>query len=135
MFTENQLVFVYGSLRKGLGNSGILATSNMLRATATDDLMTMVSLGGFPAVDRTVESSSIQGELYECAPDVMVRLDRLESNGSFYTRYPTKLSTGETAWCYFIDGIAQKESNRRHMGIVESGDWKEYVNNGRENAA
>ena len=126
LFEDNQLVFVYGSLRKGFGNNRLLQGQEFLRASATEDKFLMYSMGGFPAVDTSVDSNQIQGELYEVNPEGMARLDRLEGYPSFYDRKEVKLATGETAWVYFIDEFHKRYGS--NYETVENGDWKEYRN-------
>lgn len=67
----------------------------------------MKSLGSFPGVIEGVKPGAhIYGELYEVTcPQTMKNLDRLEGNGSFYTRYETEIvlpKTGQEfcAWMY-----------------------------------
>lgn len=96
------LVFVYGSLKLGYGNHPILGASPLRDVTRTVSRnFTMVSLGGFPGVELG-GSYNIEGEVYEVTDEVLARLDRLESNGSFYQRYQTFLANGDTAWMYCL---------------------------------
>ena len=91
-------VFVYGSLKRGFGNHGLLSQSEFLgEAETCDSRFKMVSLGGFPGV-YDVGNDKIRGEIYSVDPYTLRNLDRLESEGSFYSRrtFSFKLSDGTT---------------------------------------
>lgn len=90
-------VFVYGSLKKGFGNHGLLARSEFLgNAETVESRFKMVSLGGFPGVYDT-GGDKIKGEIYKVDHMTLRNLDRLESEGSFYGRrtHNFKLESGE----------------------------------------
>lgn len=96
------LVFVYGSLKSGFGNHPILGDSPLRDVTRTVSRnFSMISMGGFPGVSKG-GTYNIEGEVYEVTDEVLARLDRLESNGSFYQRYETFLANGDTAWMYCL---------------------------------
>jgi gamma-glutamylcyclotransferase (GGCT)/AIG2-like uncharacterized protein YtfP len=90
-------VFVYGSLKKGFGNHGFLSQSEFLGdATTVDSRFRMVSLGSFPGV-YDVGNDKIKGEIYSVNHYTLRNLDRLESEGSFYSRrtFSFELSNGQ----------------------------------------
>ena len=90
-------VFVYGSLKKGFGNHGFLSQSEFLgEAVTVESRFKMVSLGSFPGVYDT-GSDKIKGEIYSINQYTLRNLDRLESEGSFYSRrtFSFELSSGE----------------------------------------
>jgi gamma-glutamylcyclotransferase (GGCT)/AIG2-like uncharacterized protein YtfP len=114
------LVAVYGSLRKGLHNHGLLAQSPQL-GTDTAQGFKMYSMGGFPFItheDATPEDT-ITIEVYEVTPIEMRRLDRLEGYPSFYNRELIDTKFGK-AWIYFIDG------DKDGYPPVVDGDWLKY---------
>jgi len=98
------LVFVYGSLKRGLWNHSYLSGATFLGETRTlSREFRMESLGSFPAVykvQRGGERYGIQGELYEVTNKVLEKLDILENNGRFYNRELVKLANGKEAWMY-----------------------------------
>ena len=109
-------VFVYGSLRKGHGNHGLLHSAKFLRQDITSPEFTMYDLGAFPAV-TTEGGTAIHGELYEVDDETFQRLDILEGYPDFYDRM--LLSFGEDrAWMYFIDDMGRGN-------IVETGNWND----------
>jgi len=123
-----ELVAVYGSLRKGLGNHRVLGDSECVGKGLVTGFG-MYSLGGYPALTTLAERTDVVVEVYEADEDTMVRLDRLEGYPTFYDRkkVAVHLDAGEagveaytTAWIYYIDNTFDE---RR---FVEGGDWVEY---------
>lgn len=122
---------VYGTLRKGQGNHHCLNGATYI-GTCRALGWTMVSLGGFPAVQETWDEDeepigSIVVEIYECPPDVVARCNRLEgydpdsSNNSFYDRTRAETELGD-AHIYTMHNILEDNYDR-----IESGDWVQYV--------
>lgn len=106
------LVFVYGTLKRGHGNHVLLENSDYL-GEAVSELsryeMRAPETGGFPFVtDVSVHSKNkgrILGEIYRVDDSVLDRLDLLEGHPSFYTRRIRTfklLDSGEVvaAWIY-----------------------------------
>ena len=117
-------VFVYGSLLPGLGNHGVIASSETLGAATTEPIYTMVSLGAFPAIVEGGETA-IHGEVYEVDSDTLAALDRLEGHPRFYKRMLIWLAGGESsAYTYLLppERIAD-----RHLLEVPSGNWYEHL--------
>ena len=119
----NDIVAVYGSLRKGLGNHRLLSTSESLGTHVVNIPFKMVSLGGFPALVPQDDSHEITVELYTSDdPDVYSSLDMLEGYPSFYNRKKIAVD-GKPAWVYFIES----HEYVRGRDVVESGDWSNFV--------
>lgn len=121
----SHLVFVYGSLRQGMGNHRLLADSELL-GTDLIDGWSMVSLGAYPAIYRDEKNEvGIVGEVYRCNELTFRRLDQLEGYPNFYDRCQVETAYGD-AWVYYF-----KDSDRagRHLTKVVAGDWCEYVSN------
>lgn len=107
-----QLVFVYGTLKKGNHNHHLIAKANYCgKAHTTKSEYQMYHLGGFPGV--TKGDRVIYGEVYMVNEDVMKSLDRLEGHPSFYERilvpvgiYGDKKGeeTSTKAWIYIYKG-------------------------------
>lgn len=119
-------VFVYGSLLRGLGNHGVLGESREVGSGMAQGSFEMISMGGFPGAYRVPVGGWIVGEVYECDADMMGRLDRLESNGSFYQRelVDVFLSNGDTveAWVYLL-----MDPGHYGQSVVPGNDWFEFV--------
>jgi len=99
--------FVYGTLKRGKGNHDILGKSLLVDAKAlTLDNYTLYNLG-CPGAVRNPKGKPVLGELYEVYDLLTIdRLDALEGNGHFYTRYkrPIKANWANNnkidAWIY-----------------------------------
>lgn len=123
----SKLYAVYGSLRKGLGNHRILGESKFKGEFTTPPNFTMYSLGGFPGVIEK-GNTPITLEVYEVEEiDIESRLDILEGyHGKYYGANLYNKETIETpfgeAFIYYF--------NRENLPypVVESGDWKKYLN-------
>lgn len=112
------LVAVYGSLRKGLGNHGVLGDSELLGTTQVHGFE-MISLGGFPAIydgegEITIEVYSMDSEM------TAKNLDMLEGYPTFYNRKIIETEFGD-AWVYFFDNPTRYPQIK-----VEEGDWVVY---------
>lgn len=84
-------VFVYGSLKRGFHNNGILLTggADFLTEAVTKYMnFLMFSLGSYPGVITTRSSVGyrIGGEIWMVNQKTLGRLDLLEGNGFMYRR-------------------------------------------------
>ena len=77
------LVFVYGSLKKGFNNHPLLERSECVGRGLVHDAQ-LYSLGSFPAL--VIGEGSVEGEVYEADEETMKRLDMLEGHPHFYQR-------------------------------------------------
>jgi len=123
---DTDLFAVYGSLRNGFGNHGIIAQfSPELVSVEALHGWKMVSMGPFPAIYKSndqedyvvVEVYSVPAELHSQAAQ---SLDWLEGFPDFYDRELVDTDHGK-AWVYF-----REEHEVRGLTPVESGDWVEY---------
>ena len=81
--TKKHQVFVYGTLKHGFWNNRLLENAEYV-GNALIEGLDLFSLGGFPGVvDGT---GRVVGEVYMVDDLELKHLDRLEGNGSFYTR-------------------------------------------------
>lgn len=118
---QKHKVFVYGSLKKGFGNSQLLETAKFIcEDTTKESSFNMFSFGGFPGLNRG-GAFKISGELYEVDDIDLARLDRLESNGSFYQREQVELDSGDKAWMYITIQEHDYNSTDNEDGIQT---WK-----------
>ena len=118
-------VAVYGSLRKGLHNHGLLAQAKSL-GTERIKGFNMYSLGSFPFVTTrgTTGESEITIEVYEVTPAEFRRLDMLEGYPSFYNRILVDTTHGQ-AWIYYIDNDDSYSTTRNER--VQDGDWLKFL--------
>jgi gamma-glutamylcyclotransferase (GGCT)/AIG2-like uncharacterized protein YtfP len=116
-------VAVYGSLRQGFHNYGLLENSKYLGTFKTKPVFTMLSLRAFPGLILD-GNTSIVIEVYEVDEKVFSRLDSLEGYPSFYNRIQIPVEGIEgSAWIYYLNSKDRRYSEE----IVECGDWKEYM--------
>ena len=123
-------VAVYGSLRQGMGNHGLLRGQEFVGTTVTDEPFAMYSLGGFPKVVlRGEKVCPIVVEVYNVDEQGLVALNRLEgfsgsNDGSnFYDRSTVSTPLGDVEIYHIEDGYGGTR------GLVESGDWVEFRKN------
>lgn len=102
---ERTMVFVYGSLKRGLGNHRVIEAPDTIDMGA-DILMYpgfMVDLGAFPGLVKMNEGiEQIHGEVYEVSPDTFSRLDMLEGYPRFYSREQRLTKNRHRVWVYFL---------------------------------
>ena len=114
MSNEN-LVFVYGSLKQGYHNHEVISfdfdthTKNKgydyLGKAKTVDKFAMYDMGSFPAISFDENGKQVSGELYAVDDATFDLLDTLEGYPEHYNRKLVKLDVDEDieAWIYFYD--------------------------------
>lgn len=112
------ILFVYGTLRKGLYNHDVLKDSQCL---GNDSITAeLYDLGYYPAV---LEGEGVVfGELYEVEPIVMDFIDYMEF-GAGYNRQQVRTHGGLVAHTYFYRGLLPK------YAMIQSGDYRQYLEN------
>ncbi|TLD70148.1 gamma-glutamylcyclotransferase [Phragmitibacter flavus] len=95
---QQVLVFVYGTLKRGLENGHYLTGQKFLGEARTQPLYRMASFGGYPGMYPVSESESenglaIHGEVWSIDETTRARLDLLEDLAvGLYTFDPVKLA-------------------------------------------
>ncbi len=116
------LIFVYGTLRKGFGNHRLLENAEFLGTGRTKEKYKMTA-NGIPFVSKNEPVSYIIGEVYKIDDKTLKRLDELEGHPDWYKREKVKiiLETGKEveAWIYF-----NEVSEGRYL--IKSGDFKKF---------
>jgi gamma-glutamylcyclotransferase (GGCT)/AIG2-like uncharacterized protein YtfP len=75
----SNIVFVYGTLKQGYGNHGLLHSQEFLREARTLPKYRLYDVGHFPCmVKDDVNGVAVQGELYSVSDAIKRRLDYLE---------------------------------------------------------
>jgi len=96
-------VFVYGTLKRGQSNHGLLINDKYIGADSITMKGRMVDLGAFPGVIRNQrDEATIRGEVYEVDDDTLNGLDYLEGHPTFYRRDKYKTDTGIRCWMYTL---------------------------------
>lgn len=86
------LLFVYGTLKQGKANHGILRSdpaTKFIGPGSTYDRFAMYSAGGFPVVvegEYSKQTFRVEGEVYDVTEKMLARLDILEQVPDMYTR-------------------------------------------------
>lgn len=94
----SQLIFVYGSLKKGFHNHRVMEMAKarfLTKARSKDRAFSLFSLGAFPALDVAKDDETpfnIAGELYEVPNSGVPIIDRLESG---YNKGKITLNAGD----------------------------------------
>lgn len=120
--SEKQIVFVYGTLKRGFGNHHLLNGSKFISQAITKEKYALY-VSGIPFVIEDEPVSHIAGEVYEVDDKTLARLDHLEGHPDWYRRKSVDVSvnkdegTGDArlieAWIYFFP--------KRQGTLVESG--------------
>jgi len=116
-------IFVYGSLRKGLGNHYLLANARFDGEARTTPGFHLYDLGAFPGMIATaLGRAGVVGEVYLVDGRTLARVDRLEGHPRFYCRMPIELAYGRAVETYLlrIDQVSGYD-------VVPGGDWLKYV--------
>lgn len=123
--SEKKLVAVYGSLRKDLHNHGLLEDAKYLGEFNTPPEYNLYDLGSFPGLKENGNTSVIM-EVYEVTDAQAHRIDRLEGytpgqKATFYDKVPISTPYGKASVYTYVPFISEDR-------LVESGDWKEFIN-------
>jgi len=128
MNKKKNLVAVYGSLRKGLGNyEDHLGKATFVGEFKTEPVYNLHSLGGFPGLKENGNTSVVM-EVYEVNEVEAHNIDRLEgytpgsNDNTFYDKKDINTPWGVASVYIYVKDLPKSS-------IVESGDWKEFKNN------
>jgi gamma-glutamylaminecyclotransferase len=73
-----RLLFVYGTLKRGLCRHHALAGARFIGEARTPPDFRLIHLGTYPGLVRDTPGVSIRGELWEVDADCLARLDEVE---------------------------------------------------------
>lgn len=129
--TGDSLVFVYGSLRSGLGNHRCMGDATLISTAILSpepgQEFRMVSLGTFPAlIDTDSETAApATGEVYGASPEVMANLDSLEGIAhGLYERRRCMVTLEDRHLFAYVYILADSDTA---APSVEGGDWLKYL--------
>lgn len=116
-----QMVFVYGTLKRGQRNHGLLEKAEYLgpdQTAGSDWLMT--TNGSYPSVSPASSAGvQVHGELYAVDQTTLAAMDRLEAYRELYGREQVRLASGATAWMYTRQANAVQTE-----WTVDDGNWR-----------
>lgn len=113
-------VAVYGTLKFGLANHGLLRQARYLGETLLHDI-TLYDLGWFPGA-KLEPSGGILAEVYGVDESILALLDHLEGfrpgdpESSLFLRHPVETPLGE-AWVYIYNHPVDE------FEPIRSGSW------------
>lgn len=112
-------VFVYGTLKAGHSNAGLLAAATFVGDAVTVPEFTMFAenYNHFPMVAEG-GNKVIKGEVYEVNEFTLSRLDSLEGHPRWYQRKEVNTSLGK-AWMYIMP-----REKCEGLNEVQSGNWR-----------
>lgn len=117
--TGRDLVFVYGSLKRGMRSHDLLDNATFLEASTLSGL-TLYDLGPFPmAVESDGSPPPLQGEVYALTREHLAQLDQFEGVPRLYERQQRLLSDGRQVWVY-----VGRPRQVRHVSAIPSGLWR-----------
>ncbi len=118
--SEQHLVFVYGTLRKGYKNHHLMAGSQDLGPARSLESYALF-LDDFPYLVKSQAVAPVVGELYAVDAEGLARLDQLEEHPSWYCREVITVldqaGQRQQAWIYFFPGPRGR--------LLASGDLRE----------
>lgn len=129
--SEKEIVFVYGTLKRGGKFNGSLESQTFLGPGETV-LPRPLFIGAYPYVLRTKGKVPVKGEAYEVSPECFAVLDRIEGHPGLYRREKEEiiLQNGKriVAWMYFFP---EEDENRIKPSVlipdgffpVDPNDW------------
>jgi len=132
--TQEILLFVYGTLMRGMSNNDLLADSKFI-AEATAEHVKLIDLGYFPGMIEGGSYDEVTGELWEVSEETLEQLDVLEGHPSHFVRSKlvvhsednffvvtrgykaARAKKTELVCAYFYNGIKE----------IPLGDWRQFV--------
>ena len=121
---------VYGTLRKGFGNHGLMqrCRGELVGTGITKEKMILLARG-IPYLSRLKQEHHVVIEVYDVPDNLVYMLDGLEGHPDWYKREETDIievvsSTGEpledmSAWVYFMDNAVTD----KNVAVVSTGDF------------
>ena len=121
---NKQLVFVYGTLRRGEAGAMSIRFPRSKFIADAEVSGSLYDLGAYPGLLLNEASSLVIGEVYEVDDETLNKLDDFEAS-SHYWRKQVEISLGthrRTCWVY--EPNPEFYSRRT---LITSGDWIEYA--------
>lgn len=112
------LLFVYGTLRQGEAQHGLLASARLLRTASTPPEFSLVEVAPYAALVRG-GATSVTGELYEVDLATRRVIDVERQVPLLFTRETIELADGTSADTYLL--TSEQVRGRRRLA---HGDWK-----------
>lgn len=119
---DNNLLAVYGTLKRGFGNNRLLSTSEFIGEDIIETDMTMISMGGFPGLVETPGTKNkIHIEVFKPdSEETKKRIDSLEGHPGWYKKKEITTAFGPANVYYF----SENEYSITENNIIRDGNWK-----------
>ncbi len=119
---QDDLLFVNGTLMRGLGLHGNLLGSEFLEEIKTAPKYRMHDIGGeHPGMYEVEEGGvAVSGELYTLPLDVLLKVIESEPDGLY--RGAVQLQDGRV-----VPGVLYREGMAKIHPVIEDGDWRKYA--------
>jgi gamma-glutamylaminecyclotransferase len=89
---QRYYVFVYGTLKRGQRNHGLLAGQPFVRDAVTEPFYRLYDCGPYPGlVELGPGGAAVEGEIYLVDDPTLEKLDELEAVPVLYQRGPVRL--------------------------------------------
>lgn len=119
----SQLIFVYGTLRRGFMFHAYLGGARCMGGAHTVNHHALY-VGEYPMCVRDRAVGPVAGEIYDVSDGMLTMLDALEEHPRLFRReeIPVRLDNGRTvtAWIYFI----VNPPSEHQAGLVVGGDLR-----------
>ena len=113
-------IFVYGSLKRGFSNHGLLVEQRFLATGHTQPRFKLYDLGNFPGMIEAAEGGrSIEGEIWQVDSSCLAQLEILEDTAhGLYARAPIHLlpphaDLAVEGYLYQLDITGRRELGER----------------------
>ena len=121
---NKQLVFVYGTLRRGGAGAMSIRFPNSKFIADAKVSGSLYDLGAYPGLLLNESNSFVIGEVYEVDDEILHKLDDFEA-ASNYWRRQVEISFGtHKGPCWTYEPNAEFYFPRK---LITSGDWIEYA--------
>lgn len=117
---------VYGTLKQGHCRHELLANCRYWGKDQTLPMYTLWDLGDFPAVTLGGKTS-IQVEVYQVTPLLLLQLDQIEGHPYFYERLLTPLYMHEQTFMYVLSRFSEKRLEEWNARKIQVGTWSPLI--------
>lgn len=123
----NYYIYVYGSLRKGMGNHKAYLEGCPTEGKVKIKGLTMFALSDYvPAVVKN-PTGEIVAERYIVSRSTLDKLDRLEGYPYLYDRMVVKDEEGKPGLIYFYKNDTVNSMSEKLLKEVKNGDWVAHI--------
>lgn len=132
LHTQTVYVAVYGTLRKGMYFSHALEGCEMICKTRIPGWK-LVDLDLYPAVIRADNHfAGVVVEVYEISPEILLRLDDIESYPALFSRKLVPINRNEeiNAWLYYMEPFNLSTIKTQKTWVLH-GDYKLYIDSNK----